>query len=222
VAGGMVTVVGLASGIDVIVPSSALFPSLAATLRVANIGRGSFKSDPIISIIIPRNVESLCLSCFSFCQSLSFENDSRLRRIESKAFRGSALESITIPRNVEVLCSSCFENCESLSSISFENDSQLKRIESKAFHDSPLKSVTIPRNVKILCSSRFLFCRPLSSISFENDSQDKPVKPLVLYIVPSISTGPLSFNNCVVPRLDDERSLRPMPVAQNVPVACIQ
>jgi hypothetical protein len=95
VAGGSATVVGLASGDDVIVPSSAFFPSLVASLRVASICQGYFDSQRITSIIIPRNAESLCSYCFSCCESLSsisFENDSRLKRIESNAF-GSSLSN---------------------------------------------------------------------------------------------------------------------------------
>jgi hypothetical protein len=78
-AGRSATVVGLASGDDVIVPSPAFFPSLSASLRVANIGPDSFEDQSITSIIIPRNAESLCSSCFSDCESfssISFENDS--------------------------------------------------------------------------------------------------------------------------------------------------
>jgi hypothetical protein len=81
VAGESVTVVGLASGNDGIIPSFAFFPSLATSVRVASIGRGSFESQGIASIIIPRNAESLCPSCFSNCGSLSsisFESDSQL------------------------------------------------------------------------------------------------------------------------------------------------
>jgi hypothetical protein len=94
VAAESATFIGLASG-DVIVWSSAFFPSLAASLRVANIDRGSFENQPITSIIIPRNAESLCSSCFADYRSLSsisFENDSQLKRIHSKAFHGSAFE----------------------------------------------------------------------------------------------------------------------------------
>jgi hypothetical protein len=67
-AAGTVTVVGLASRDDVTVPSPTFFPSLAASLRVANIGRGSFENQPITSIIIARNTESLCSSWFAKCQ----------------------------------------------------------------------------------------------------------------------------------------------------------
>jgi hypothetical protein len=131
VSAGSGTVVGVASGSDVIVSSSAFFPSLAASLRVANISQCAFDSQPIASTIIPRNVEFFCSSAFTNCQSISFKNDSRLKRIESEAFGDSPLKLITIPRNVAILCSSCFSHCQSISSISFENDSRLKRTDQK-------------------------------------------------------------------------------------------
>jgi hypothetical protein len=52
--------------------------------------------------------------------ALSFESNSGLIRIESKAFYGSSLESIVIPSTVQILGSSCFSFCKSLSSLSFE------------------------------------------------------------------------------------------------------
>jgi hypothetical protein len=55
------TVVGLALGKVVIVPSSAFAPSLAATLRVARIRTACFQSRPIT---IARNAEVLCSSSF--------------------------------------------------------------------------------------------------------------------------------------------------------------
>jgi hypothetical protein len=61
---GLAKVVGFASGNDVIVSSSAFFPSLAASLRVANIGPDSFGNERIASIIILGNAESLSSSCF--------------------------------------------------------------------------------------------------------------------------------------------------------------
>jgi hypothetical protein len=66
-------------------------------------------------------------------QSILFESDSQLIRIDSYAFSSSSLQSIEIPRNVEILGSSCFCGCKSLSSISFESNSRLNRIESSAF-----------------------------------------------------------------------------------------
>jgi predicted transcriptional regulator len=131
------------------------------------------------NIEIPRTIEILCSSCFSKCKSLSsisFESNSRLKRIESSAFSESSLESIEIPQSVEILCSSCFSKCASLSSISFESNSGLKQIESYAFSESSLRSIEIPRSVEILCSSCFSKCASLSSISFESNSRLKRIE----------------------------------------------
>jgi serine/threonine protein kinase len=51
----------------------------------------AFSSSSLESIEIPRNVEILGSSCFSYCQSLSlisFEPDSQLKRIEAHVFEG--------------------------------------------------------------------------------------------------------------------------------------
>jgi hypothetical protein len=91
-------------------------------------------------IEIPRTIEILGSSCFSYCKSLSsisFESNSVLKRIESSAFSSSSLQLIVIPRSVEIICSECFSDCK-LSSISFESNSSLKRIESSAFSYSSL------------------------------------------------------------------------------------
>jgi hypothetical protein len=67
-------------------------------------------------IEIGRHIEILGSYCFSSCKSLSsitFESNSRLTRIESKAFSFSSLQSKLIPSNVEILGSECFSYCKS-------------------------------------------------------------------------------------------------------------
>jgi hypothetical protein len=103
-------------------------------------------------------------------QSIIFESNSHLTRIESEAFSKSSLRSILTPRNVEIVGSKCFYNCKSLSSISFESNSHLTRIESEAFWDSSLQSILILMNVEILGSKCFSRCKSLSSITFESNS----------------------------------------------------
>jgi ribosomal protein L32 len=176
ISGGSATATRLDLGGNIVVPSSAFFPSLPATLGITRIGRNRFQGTLDMFITISRHVQILCSRCFSSCESLlsiSFEIDSELMRIESYAFYScSSLKSITIPHHVQILCSRCFSSCESLLSISFEIDSELMRIESSAFYScSSLKSITIPHHVQILCSGCFLFCESLSSISFEIDSE---------------------------------------------------
>jgi hypothetical protein len=111
------------------------------------------------NITIPRYVQILCSSCFSYCESLSsisFMTDSELTRIESKAFYScSSLNSITIPRYVQILCSSCFSYCESLSSISFMTDSELTRIESGAFTGTRLSFMFIPGGTSFIAEDAF-------------------------------------------------------------------
>jgi hypothetical protein len=77
----------------------------------------SFSDSSLKSMMIPRNIETLCSGCFSNCPSLSsisFESNSQLTRIESGAFSHSSLTSISIPQNVESVGSSCFSPCISL------------------------------------------------------------------------------------------------------------
>jgi hypothetical protein len=64
-------------------------------------------------IEIGRDVEILGSWCFSGNKSLSsisFESDSRLRRIESSAFSRSSLESLILPRHVHCMEGSAFED----------------------------------------------------------------------------------------------------------------
>jgi hypothetical protein len=104
-------------------------------------------------MVIPRCVETLGSKSFDLCQSLSsisFESDSQLKSIESKAFYKYLLKSIGIPCCFATLSSKCFDFYPSLSSISFKSDSQLNCIESGAFHGTLIPSVQIPLRVSFI------------------------------------------------------------------------
>jgi hypothetical protein len=91
------------------------------------------QSTLIVRAWIPASIPIVPVECFSGMEqfhSISFEGDSRLTRIQSRAFSNSSLRSIMIPCSVEILGPSCFRLCGSLSSISFESPSHLRRIES--------------------------------------------------------------------------------------------
>jgi serine/threonine protein kinase len=63
------------------------------------------------TILIPRNVEILCSSCFSYCQSLSsisFESDSKLERIEVSAFAGTKLGRVLVPKHIAFVAGNAF------------------------------------------------------------------------------------------------------------------
>jgi hypothetical protein len=116
------------------------------------------------------NFQSYCDFISVSVESIIFENDSKLIRIDESAFSHSGLKSIIIPSSVEILCQSCFRYCRSLESIIFENDSKLIRIGELAFSESGLKSIIIPSSVEILCKSWIEGCRSLEPILFENES----------------------------------------------------
>jgi hypothetical protein len=85
---------------------------------------------------MPSFVVILGKSSFSDCHSLesvTFETDSRLNKIEAFAFFWSGLRSITIHRQLLRQASSVFSRCILLESVMFEKDSQLERIEDFAF-----------------------------------------------------------------------------------------
>jgi hypothetical protein len=101
----------------------------------------------------------------------TFENGSRLERIEEHAFQQSGLKSIEIPSSVVVLGKESFCECKSLEFVTFKNDSQLERIEEYAFCWSGLKSIEIPSYVVALGKGSFDGCRSLESVTFGSGSQ---------------------------------------------------
>jgi hypothetical protein len=74
--------------------------------RVLGIEAHAFSTFSVRSMVIPRTVELLGRSCFSRCESLSsvsFESDSKLKRIGSDAFSWSSLKSIVFSRVLHLL-----------------------------------------------------------------------------------------------------------------------
>jgi hypothetical protein len=104
------------------------------------------------------------LLSYSSLSAITFESNSRLTRIESKAFDQSSLSLVIIPRNVEILGSKCFSFCESLSSITFESNSHLTRIESEAFSSSSLQSILIPSTILFIASDALNFASQIKFI----------------------------------------------------------
>ena len=110
-------------------------------------------------------IDILGRECFCGCESLesvSFEDDSHLVRIEEREFRNSSICHIVIPCRVEILCKECFHLCKSLESVSLEDDSHLVQIEERAFSG--------PRNisyrVEVGCPLRRMVYRSLLRSNF--------------------------------------------------------
>jgi hypothetical protein len=87
-------------------------------------------------------------------QSISFESESRLRRIEESCFQFCSLQSICIPSSVEILGKSCVSE-SSLHSVSFVSGSRLLQIEACCFHGCSLPSVSIPPSVAFVARDAF-------------------------------------------------------------------
>jgi hypothetical protein len=80
------------------------------------------------------------------CEALkfvAFENDSKMRQIESSAFLLSGLNTVVIPASVEVMNNNCSSDCRAFVSIIFENESKLQGIGADVFSLSRLKSTFI-------------------------------------------------------------------------------
>jgi hypothetical protein len=135
------------------------------------------------NIVLPRYIEILCSSCCSDCKSLSsisFENDSALTRIESRAFCQTSLKSITIPRHVQFIDGSAFPSIPHIA-VSIEPSNPHFVVKSDFIVDSSNTrlirylgnetNIVIPRHIQILCSSCFFCSESLSSISFESHSE---------------------------------------------------
>jgi hypothetical protein len=107
---------------------------------------------------------------------MTFENGSRLERIEESALHASGLKSIVIPSCVLVLGPSSFYGCASLKSVTFESCSRIKQIDEKAFSgdantSNQLKSIVIPSSVVVLGKESFYWCECLESVTFEIGSR---------------------------------------------------
>jgi hypothetical protein len=111
-----------------------------------------------VNVVVDSSVEVICESCFSACESLTsvtFDANSLLSRLESRAFCLSRLRSIHLPGSLEVICECCFHSCNSLTSVTFDANSRLSRLESCAFSASGLKSIHLPGSLEVICASCF-------------------------------------------------------------------
>jgi hypothetical protein len=83
------------------------------------------------SICIPSSVQVLCCRCFAQCRALSsvtFEQNSRLTRIENRTFCDcKALKSICIPESIQRI-ERYWYNSSSLTRVTFESGASLVRM----------------------------------------------------------------------------------------------
>ena len=104
----------------------------------------------------------------SWIKQVSFEKNSRLKRIGEFAFANcNNLTSITIPSSVTSISSSAFEGCSKLTSMIIPEGGT--SIEDYAFYYCrSLTSITIPEGVTSIGSYAFMGCSSLTSIEIPN------------------------------------------------------
>ena len=119
---------------------------------VTKIGNFAFEQTKLTSIIIPASVTDIGILAFGECKNLktvTFADDSQLKKIWTRAFAGTPITSIEIPASVTNIGTGAFEQCEQLESVTFAPDSKLEAIVGDAFSGcSALKTISCDGNVK--------------------------------------------------------------------------
>jgi hypothetical protein len=86
--------------------------------------------DAMKSILLPPRVQILGNECFEFCvclKSVTFQPDSKLRKIGARTFREcSSLTELIIPASVESIRDDCFDECGPLFPLSFAPPSRIR------------------------------------------------------------------------------------------------
>jgi hypothetical protein len=106
----------------------------------------------------PASLEVIGDSSFHFCEglkSITFDADSKLKRIEYSAFTRIILKSVHLPASLEMLGEHCFGCCWSLTAITFGSPSKLEPIQKQAFASTPVANFIIPASVTFLTGSAF-------------------------------------------------------------------
>lgn len=83
-------------------------------------------------------------------KTITFNNDSKLNKIDKYSFSYSSLEAITIPAHVTEIDDYAFFNCECLQKVEFSEPSELRTIGNSVFVNSKIESLCIPSHVRQL------------------------------------------------------------------------
>jgi hypothetical protein len=121
-------------------------------------------------------VEELREGCFAYHFSLltvTFDSDSRLRRIGAQAFSSCwHLKSIAIPASVETLDVGCFSDSSSLSVVTFGSGSRCSVIGETAFRKCrALTAISLPSSLERLGSFAFQKCESLGIVVIRSGSK---------------------------------------------------
>jgi hypothetical protein len=103
---------------------------------------------------------------------VTFEAESKLKRIGDSCFSDSSLTSICIHGRVEILGKCCFAATTGLTACEFEPDSSLTEFKEECFSNClSLRSIRIPGSVEGLGRLCFHNCSKLKVVEFESESK---------------------------------------------------
>jgi hypothetical protein len=132
----------------------------------------TFNSSSLSEFVIDSAFTSIRDSCFRHCAHLhdiSFQPDSRVRKIEPRAFSGCGFHSIVIPQSVEFIGLYSFAECPRLTGLSFEPKSRLRIICDFAFKSVSLTSICLPASVSSINGSALTM---ISLVTLRDDGFD--------------------------------------------------
>ena len=111
--------------------------SIEIPASVTDIGNFAFEGTKLTSIKIPASVTDIRILAFYKCKNLktvTFADDSQLKKIWTSAFAETPITSIEIPASVTNIGTKAFEQCEQLESVTFAPGSKLETIGENAFN----------------------------------------------------------------------------------------
>ena len=138
--------------------------------KLTEIESNTFYNSSLISIKIPKMVESIESYAFKNCtflENVYFEENSNLQNLGSNVFENcSSLKNLTIPNGIQVLSANVFLNCTSLESAIIPDS--VITINPNIFAEcTNLKNVEIGNSVTSMFSNIFGNCISLSSITIK-------------------------------------------------------
>lgn len=135
----------------------------------------------IEQVTIPERVKIIDEYAFSGCnylESISFHDQSILKKLNHSAFKMTGIITIHIPKYVKTIGNEVFYDCNKLITITFEEGSKLNSIGNNTFYRcKSLTNIVLPKQLKTIGENIFQGCDKLENISlpsqfYQNNDQD--------------------------------------------------
>lgn len=147
--------------------------SVSLPSNIAELGEKAFYNSGIISITLPKSINTIGNSVFSKSTSLQtviFEKEMNLTVLPEKTFQGcSELKNISFPASLRTIAASAFEQCNKLQYLIFDDDAVLEAISTNAFNlCGSLKAITLPATINSIGGNAFGSCNNIQTITIHN------------------------------------------------------